>query len=145
MVRIEESVDIMRPAEKVFTYTTDASNWPKWQTILPQAEQTSTGPVAVGTTFRGISRMMGLSMKWTSTATECQPPGRFGKTITSPALINMQHNTYNPIEGGTKFTIVYDLKIRGIFKLMSPILVSTMRKELRKSLGNLKGILELQS
>jgi hypothetical protein len=117
----------------------------KWQTILPQVEQTSPGPVAVGTTFKGIVRMMGLSMKWTAKTTEHVPYTKYGKTITSAAIINEQHNTYNPVEGGTKFTIIYDLKITGIFKLMSPMLVSKMRSELRKSLGNLKRVLEAQS
>ena len=145
MARIEESVDIKRPAEKVFTYTTDATNWPQWQTILPQAEQTSQGVIGVGTIFKGIVHMMGLSFRWTATATECQPPARFGKIITSSPIVVEQHNTYNPIEGGTKFTIAYNLKIHGIFKLMSPVLVSKMRTELSKSLGNLKGILESQS
>lgn len=145
MARIEESVEIKRPSDKVFNYTTDAKSWPKWQTILPQAEQTSPGPVAVGTTFKGVVRMMGLSMKWTARTTEHVPYTKYGKTITSMALINEQHNTYSPVEGGTRFTIVYDLKIRGIFKLLSPVLVSRMRKELRKSLANLKGVLEVQS
>jgi len=145
MARIEESIEIKRPAEKVFNYTTDAKSWPKWQTILPQAEQTSPGPVAVGTTFKGIVRMMGLSMKWTAKTTEHVPYTKYGKTITSMALINEQRNTYSPVGGGTRFTIAYDLKMRGIFKLMSAMLVSRMRKELRKSLENLKGVLEAQS
>ena len=145
MARIEESIDIKRPAEKVFNYTTDAESWPKWQTILPQAQQTSPGPVAVGTTFKGTVRMMGLSMKWTAKTTEHVPYTKYGKTITSTALINEQHNTYEAVGGGTKFTILYDLKTRGIFKLMSAMLVSRMRKELRKSLENLKRVLEAQS
>ena len=145
MARIEESIEIKRPAEKVFDYTTDARSWPKWQTILPQAEQTSSGPVAVGTTFKGIVRMMGLSMKWTAKTTEHVPYTKYGKTITSMALINQQHNTYEAVGGATRFTILYDLRMRGIFKLMSPILVSRMRKELRKSLENLKGVLDTQS
>jgi hypothetical protein len=145
MARIEDSVEIKKLPDKVFAYTTDAKSWPKWQTILPQAEQTSSGPVAVGTTFKGIVRMMGLSMKWTAQATEHVPPTKYGKTITSMALINEQHNTYEPEEDGTRFAIVYDLKIRGVFKLMSPVLVSRMRKELRKSLENLKGVLEARS
>ena len=33
----------------------------------------------------------------------------------------------------------------GIFKLFSPMMVSTMRKELKKSLGNLKSILEAKT
>jgi uncharacterized membrane protein len=63
MGRIEESVKINRPIDKVFAYTTEAKSWPKWQSFIMEAEQTSPGPVGIGTTFKGTSRMMGLSMK----------------------------------------------------------------------------------
>jgi len=51
---------------------------------------------------------------------------------------------YESIDGGTRFTILYDMKVRGIFKLLSSMIVSTMQKELKKSLGNLKNVLEAQ-
>jgi hypothetical protein len=145
MAKIEASVEIKRPVDKVFAYTTDAKSWPTWQSTIPEAEQTSQGSVRVGTTFKGTIRMMGLSMKWTAKVTEYEPNGHFGKNITSAGLIVEQHNTYIPIEEGLKFTIVYDMKVRGLFKLFSPMLKSSMRKELKKSLSNLKGILEAQS
>ena len=145
MARIEDSVDIGRPPDRVFAYTTDASTWPKWQSIIPQAEQTSPGAVAVGTAFRGKVHMMGLTMKWTAKATECEPAKKCGKDITSMAMLVGQHNTYSPVAGGTRFTILYDLRVRGVFKLLSPMLVSAMRKELKKSLGNLKGVMEAQT
>ena len=145
MARIEESVEIKRPADKVFAYTTDAKSWSKWQSIIPEAEQTSQGSVGVGTAFKGISRLMGLSMKWTAKVTEYEPIRHFSKNITSAGMIVKQHNTYDPIEGGVRFTIAYDLEVRGLFKMFSPMLVSSMRKELKKSLGNLKGLLETQS
>jgi len=145
MARIEESVEIKRPADKVFAYTTDAKSWPKWQSTIPEAEQTSQGPVGVGTTFKGTIHMMGLSMKWTAKATEYEPNKKFGKTITCGSLTNEQHNTYDPIEGGIKFTIVYNMKIGGLMKLISPMIVSSTRKALKKALSNLKGILEAQT
>ena len=145
MARIEESVDIKRPADKVFAYTTDAKTWTKWQSTFPEAEQTSQGPVGIGTTFRGSIHMMGLTMKWTAKATEYEANRKFGKNITCGSIINEQHNTYSPTDGDTKFTIVYDMKIGGFMKLFSPMIVSSMRKELKKSLGNLKRILEAQT
>jgi uncharacterized membrane protein len=145
MARIEASVEIKRPVEKVFAYTTDAKSWPKWQSVIPESEQTSQGPVGVNTTFKGVSHMMGLSMKWTAQTTEYAPYKNFGKNITSAGMIIKQRNTYDPMEGGVKFTIAYDMKVRGVFKLFSPMLVSTMRKELKKSLGNLKNVLEAQA
>ena len=142
MARIEESIEIKRSVDKVFAYTTDAKNWPKWQSFIPEAEQTSQGPVNVGTTFRGVSRMMGRSMKWTAIATEFESNRRWGKKITSGSVVIEEHITYNPVEGGTIFTIVYDTKVGGLLKLLSPVMAGSMRRETIKSLGNLKSILE---
>jgi hypothetical protein len=53
-----------------------------------------------------------------------------------------EHMTYNPVEGGTIFTIVYDTKVGGLLKLLSPVMAGSMHKETKTSLGNLKSILE---
>jgi len=142
MARIEESVEINCPVEKVFAYTTDAGKWNQWQSIILEAEQTSPGSVNVGTTFRGTTRLMGRTMKWTARATEFEPPERYGKDIISGSVLIEQHNTYRPTTQGSRFTIVYDMKVGGLFKVMSPLLVHSMRTELKKSLANLKQILE---
>jgi hypothetical protein len=142
MARIEESVEINCPAEKVFTFTTDATTWNQWQSILPEAEQTSEGPVGVGTTFRGICLLMGRTMKWTARATEYELATKFGKAISSGSVFLEQHNTYYPTMTGTRFTLVYDMKVSGPLILLSPMLVHSVRKELKKSLSNLKQILE---
>ena len=144
MARIEESVEIKRPADKVFAYTTDAKSWPKWQSIILEAEQTSQEPMHVGTTFKGTSRMMGLSMKWTAKATEYEPNRKWAKNIICGSMTIEEHVTYDPVEGGIKFTIVYDMKVGGFLKLFSPMVVGSMRKETKKSLSNLKSILEAQ-
>jgi Polyketide cyclase / dehydrase and lipid transport len=142
MSRIEEGIEIDRPVEKAFAFTTDAGKWNKWQSIILEAEQTSQGPVGVGTTFRGTNRMMGRTMQWTANATEYEPAKKFGKNITSGSVFIEQHNTYVPTEKGLRFTIAYDVKVNGFLKLLSPVIVSSMRKELQKSLVNLKQILE---
>ena len=82
MARIEESVEIKRPVDKVFAFTTDAKSWPKWQSAFSDAEQTSQGPVGVGTTFKATFHMMGLSMKWTAKAMEYELNRKFGKNMT---------------------------------------------------------------
>jgi uncharacterized protein YndB with AHSA1/START domain len=143
MVRIEESIEIKCPVEKVFAYTTDAKNWPKWQSIILEAEQTSQGPVNVGTTFNGVSRMMGRSMKWTAIAKEYESNKKWSKNITCGSMAIEEHVIYKPFEaGGTTFTILYDMKVGGFLKLLSPVMAGSMRKETKKSLGNLKSILE---
>ena len=145
MARIEESVEIKRPVDKVFAYTTEAKSWPEWQSIIMEAEQTSQGPMCVGTTFKGANRMMGLSMKWTAKVTEYESNGKWAKNITCGSMIIEEHVTYDPTEGRVKFTIVYDMEVGGFLKLFSPMVVSSMRKETKKSLSNLKSILEAQT
>jgi uncharacterized membrane protein len=145
MARIEESVEIKYPLDKVFTYTTDAKSWPKWQSIILEAEQTSQGPCRAGTTFKGISRMMGLSMKWTAKVTDYEQNRKWAKNITCGPMTIEEHVTYDTIEGRIKFTIVYDMKSGGFLKLFSPMMVNSMRKETKKSLSNLKSILEAQT
>lgn len=142
MARIEESIEIKAPAEKVFGITTDASRWSTWHTAIPEAEQTSSGPVGVGTTFKGVTRLMGRSMLWTATATEYEMNRKFGKNIDSGSVFVEQHNTYTPTPDGTIFGMIYDMKFSGCIRLMSPMLVRAMRKEMKNSLLKLKQVLE---
>ena len=145
MAKIEESVEIKSPVDNVFSYTTDAKNWPVWQTFITGAEQTSQGQMGLGTTFRGTNRMMGLGMKWAAKVTEYEPNRKWGKNITAESMAIEEELTFDPIEGGIKFTILYDMKIGGFLKLFSPMVVSTMRRETKKSINNLKTILESQA
>jgi ligand-binding SRPBCC domain-containing protein len=145
MPRIEESVKIKRPVEEVFAFTTEAKSWPRWQATILEAEQTSPGPVNVGTAFKGVIHMMGGRMKWTAVATEYEPPRRFGKEITSGPVTTKQHNTYEPAEAGTRFTIAYQVKVGGLMTPLSPLVASAMRKALRQALQNLKAVLETQA
>lgn len=145
MARIEESVEIKRPADKVFAYTTDAKSWPKWHGTMPEAEQTSQGQVGVGTTFKGKNRMMGQTSKWTAKVTEYDPYKRWGKIIDSGSVIIDDKLIFDPTEGGTRFTMVYDVKVGGFLKLLSPMIINSMRKQLKIDLINLKSILEAQA
>jgi len=144
MKRVGESIAIKRPVDEVFAYTTDAKNWPKWQSFIPEAEQTSPGTMGAGATFKGISHMMGRNMKWTAIVTEYESNRKWSKNITCGGLAIEEHITCNPAEEGTIFSIVYNMKAGGLLKLLLPLMARSMRTETKKSLGNLKRILEAQ-
>ena len=145
MSRIEGTVIIKRPADKVFAYTTEAKSWPKWHGAIPEAEQTSKGQMGVGTTFRGKTRMMGQTSEWTAKMTEYEPHKRWGKVIDSGSLVIDDKLVCDPAEGGTRLTMVYEVKVGGILKLLSPVIISSMRKQLKLDLASLKAILEAQA
>jgi uncharacterized protein YndB with AHSA1/START domain len=145
MAIIEESVIIKCPAEKVFAYTTEAKSWPKWHGAMPEAEQTSQGQVGVDTTFRGKNRAMGQTLEWTGKVTEYEPYKRWGKVIDSKSIIIENKLIFDPTEEGTRFTMLWDVKVSGFLKLLSPMIISSMRKQLKMDLVNLKSILEAQT
>ncbi len=142
MAIIKESVEIKLPVDKVFTYTTEAKSWPSWQSFITEGEQTSQGQVGVDTTFKGVNRLMGLSLKWAAKATEFETNRKWGKDITSGSIIVKERLSFDPVEMGTGFTIVYGMNVGGFMKLVSPMVVCSMRKETKKSLANLKRVLE---
>jgi uncharacterized protein YndB with AHSA1/START domain len=145
MARIEESVVIKRPVDQVFAYVTNIKNLPQWESAILEAEQTSPGQMGIGTTFRGANRAMGRRMVWTSKVTEYEPNKKWGETISSGSTLIEEHLSFDPVDGGTKFTLVFNIQVGGFLKLFSPMVVSSMRKETKKSLGNLKNILEAQT
>ncbi len=142
MARIEETVEIKCPSDKVFAYVADANSWPKWQLSMLEARQTSPGEMGVGATFEGVNKVMGRRMAWTSKVTEYQRNKEWREAIKSGSTLLGEHLTFDTAERGTKVTQVYDMKAGGFLRLFAPMMASSMRKEMKNNLGNLKSILE---
>jgi uncharacterized protein YndB with AHSA1/START domain len=145
MKRIEESIEIKRPVDQVFAYVADAKTWSRWDSTILEAEQASPGQMGIGTTLRGATGAMGRRMAWVAKVTEYEPNKKWGGPISFRSMLVEGHLIFDPKEGSTKFTRVYDVQLSGLFKLLTPIVVSSMRKETKKSLSNLKSILEAQA
>ena len=144
MARIQESVEIKCPVDKVFAVAADEKAWPKWHTDMLEAERTSSGQIGVGTTFRGANRVMGRRTEWISKVTEYELDKVWVENITSGSTQFEERLLFDPVEGGTNLTVVSVTKFSGFLKLLSPMVASTMRKQIRESLNNLKSILEAQ-
>jgi uncharacterized membrane protein len=142
MAKYEESIEIKRPTDQVFAYVEEIKNLPEWELTISEAEKTSPGKIGVGTTFKGKNKVMGRQMAWTSKVTEYEPNKKWGETISSGSTVVKFQMTCDPIEGGTKFSEIYDMKVGGILKLFSPIMSSSMRKQTKANLAKLKSILE---
>jgi hypothetical protein len=111
-----------------------------------EAEQTSSpGNIGVGTTSRGINKIMGLRMAWTAKITEYETNKIWRQDLISGSSSIDEHMIFESIDKGTKFTQVYDMKMGGLLKLATPMMVSTMHKEMKANHISLKGILETKS
>jgi uncharacterized protein YndB with AHSA1/START domain len=144
MARMEASVVINRPVEEVFAYVIDINNWSQWMGFSG-AEQTSEGPVGVGTTFKGVSEFMGRREEWTSEVTGYEPNRKVGMDMIWGPMSMDETLTFEPVEGGTRYTQVGEGETGGVFKVAGPILNRMMKKQLEDSLAKLKEILDAQA
>ena len=144
MAKVEASVLIDRPVDEVFAYVIDVRNWPQW-TGFPEVKQTSEGPVGVGTTFWGVSEFMGRQAEWTSEVTGYEPNRTVEQKVAWGGMSIEQSMTFEPVEGGTKYTQVGEAEMGGFFKVAEPIAKRTMQKQMEANLAKLKDILEAQA
>jgi uncharacterized protein YndB with AHSA1/START domain len=144
MARIEGSVEIKRPVEHVFAYVTDMNNLSKWVPAMQEVEHTSPGQMGVGTTLKGIYKIMGWRMPWTSKVTEYDLNKKWGESISSGGMLSEELLTFDSTAGGTKFTLLYNMKVGGFLKLLAPLMASSMRKQTKANLAKLKDLLETQ-
>jgi uncharacterized membrane protein len=142
MSKLVESVVINKPVEQVFTYLTDYGNLTEWELNMLEAEQTSEGKMGVGTTARGLVKAMGMKMEWTSEVTEFEQNKRLDDTINSGGSVIYEKVTFESDGETTEIFMEAEYKMGWPMKLLTPLMVPTLRKQLRTNLANLKKILE---
>ena len=142
-IRQEHSVVIERPVEEVFAFATDPNNDPLWQSTSLETEQTSEGPVDVGTTFRNTSKFLGRRIDSTYEVTENDPPHKQCVRITSGPIPGSGCYLFEPADGGsTRFTQIFEAEIGGFFRLAEPLVGRALRRQMQADMATLKDLLE---
>jgi uncharacterized membrane protein len=145
VARAEASVVINRPVEEVFAFARNPVHHPQWETAQFDVEQTSEGPMGVGTMFRGGIRFVGRSIDWTAECTTYHPGREVGFEVHAGPMHLEESLTFQPVEGGTRVTLAYEGELRGLFKLAGPIAVGMFQRQTEGDLARLKGIMEAQA
>jgi hypothetical protein len=144
MARAEASIVINRPVKEVGDYLDDPERHVEWGAGTLEYEKTSEGPTAVGSTYRGAMVFLGRRHEWTSEVVEFEPHKKTKQSITSGPLAVEETYILEPVEGGTRFTIVMEGEPRGFFKLADPLVVRLLQRTMEGNLASLKEILEAQ-
>ena len=135
---------INRPVDEVFDFMADGRNEPQYNPHMLRAEQTSAGPIGRGTQFRTEVTNNGRSMEMIYEITAYERPQRLaGRTIKGPLDVQGTE-PFAPVTGGTRFRWVMEMKPRGVFKLLAPLISRGFGKTLDTLLANIKRLLEAQ-
>jgi uncharacterized protein YndB with AHSA1/START domain len=147
MAPITSHIEIARPAEDVFAYTTDPSRFCEWQddVVSVRIEGEATG---MGTRFTTIRRMGRSERAMTQVITESRPPTKWAARGVGGPVRPRVDMTVEPLADNTRsrLTVVMDFEAHGIGRLLVPLIVRRQAAiRAPRSYQRLKERLERQS
>jgi uncharacterized protein YndB with AHSA1/START domain len=142
MARIKTSIVIRRPLDETFAYLTDPRNAKDWSSEI--VDVTYNGDLTEGST--GVdTRRMGrkeVVMPWIVTAYERPERIVFEYGRPFPATAEFSFRAH---EGGTLVTCDTELRPRGLWRMLAPVMAAEAKKVDAVQFQKVKEILEARS
>ncbi len=143
MIRIETSTQVSQPRDRVFDFLTDVDNLPKWQTGVIQSKRLTEGPVRVGFQYEETAKVAFWNLHTVCTVTDLKANERYALQVRSPGPIDCDVNfDLQPVAGCTRLTVNGRGRLKGIWRLLQPVLAGDLRKEAQAELATLRRLLE---
>jgi uncharacterized membrane protein len=142
---IDETVVIARPAEEVFDFLALAEYLPRWDSSVLECVQVGSGPVTVGTRYRGASRIVGRRIEWTTEVTEFVPGVRMtSRSVEGPLTFTVSYEVSSCPAGTTlRYRLAAESGLGGAFgRALEPIVERAQTKVVRTNLDKLASLLE---
>jgi hypothetical protein len=140
--RVEGEIVINRPVDEVFDFVADECNEPRYNPHMLRAEQISEAATGLGTRFRTDLRTMGQTMTMIVEFTACERPRRLASVTRSSMMQTEGALTFDPVAGGTRMRWSWEVRPRGVLKMIAPLVGVIGRRQERRVWGNLKRLLE---
>jgi uncharacterized membrane protein len=145
MAKIEVSTMIKRPVDEVFAVVSNSENAPRWNPASIEVKKTSAGPIGVGTTWRGVSNLLGQRLESLSEIVEYEPNRRIALKGKQGPMQLRSRATFESVDGSTRVNLTLEGDPGGVFKLAEPIVVKLGTRQFETALANLKDLMEARS
>ena len=143
MLHAEESVEINRPVEEVFSYVSTVESQPEWATPPMEVRKDTPGPPKEGDTFTSVSKFLGRRFETPYRITSIEPNRQFSYRATGGPLPDQRWtHTCEEVSGGTRYTMVLEGEPGGFFRLAEPLIQRAANRQFRANLETLKDMLE---
>ncbi len=142
MPHAEESITINRPVGDVFDFVLDGTKNPLWRPAVVDIQRVPGKSLDVGAVYKqGLKGPGGRRIDGDYEIVECQPNELIKfQVITGPARPTGIYR-FESIGNSTRVTFTLHLEPKGLTRLLSPMITSTMKGEVA-TLSNLKAYLE---
>ena len=143
MAKVERSIIINAPVEKVFAYIEDPTLNPEWLPSVMEVKDVTLTEEGVGSHFRWVYKLAGLLFEGESTTTEHIPNRRI-VTQSKGGIVSTWTWTVQPHDGGTKANLVveYTIPVPVLGKLAEPLVLRLNEREADLAMANIKARME---
>jgi carbon monoxide dehydrogenase subunit G len=142
MTTITQSVTVNRPVQEVWDFISTFENTTRWSRGVLEARQTSDGPLRVGSTLETVVKVFGRRRTADYLVTEYEPNHVFAFKVASGPMTSRARYSVQPAGAGTRLTASGEAEATGLYKLLAPVLVRTLKRHSQDDLANLRRILE---
>jgi uncharacterized membrane protein len=144
MAPIVDSIEINRTPEDVFAYYEDLAKHGEWQQQIVSVHVDTDGPTRVGSRATDKRRLPGGTREVSYEITEHDAPHKSSFRGVNGPIRPRGTVTVEPLDGGarSKLTLDFELEGKGLGVLLAPLARANARKEIPKSHGRLKELLE---
>jgi uncharacterized membrane protein len=138
------SIEINRPAEQVYDYVTDPTQFHEWQQGVVSGAIKEPGPPVVGSHCRMVRRIGGADRSSTSVLTKLDRPTKWAvRGIDGMIRASVDVTVQSIDQASSRVAIDVDFEGHGIGKVLVPLLVRRQAaKEMPQNLARLKDRLE---
>jgi len=143
MAKIQKSITINGPVDRVFAYVDDVMTSPEWlPSMMEVRDVTGSG---VGQHYRWRYKMAGVPLNGESTVTEHIPNER-RVTDSKGGVISTWTYTFEPHDGGTKLgiEIEYTIPVPVLGKLAEKLVLKRNEREADTAMENIKDKMEAE-
>ena len=145
MHKFTTSVFINRSPQRIFDFLSNPVNFERWMPLMQSTAWTSSGEPGVGTTGRGIMKMLGREMELLLEVTRWDVPGRLGfKILNNPFPLEVMEYVYRlePEDGGTRLTLDGEIEMVRFMRFAEGLMGKMYVKSNRNELNTAKQFLE---
>jgi carbon monoxide dehydrogenase subunit G len=142
MTAITQSVTIDRPVEAVWSFISNFENTTRWSRGVLEARQISDGPLGTGSRLQTVVKAFGRRRTADYLVTEYEPNQAFAFEVASGPMRSRARYSVGPAGAGTRLTVSGEAQATGLYRLLAPILIPTLKRHSQDDLANVQRILE---
>jgi uncharacterized protein YndB with AHSA1/START domain len=144
MIEARATVSIARPPAEVFALLTDVQNQPLWHHRALRAASDGPEPLGVGSTWSAVvHRVPPPGVRHLHfTVTELVPNERLMSWTRSLPYEMGTGCELTPENGHTRVVCIRTVKLRGLWRLVRPLIQSILNRDIVREAADLKHVLE---